>query len=129
MNRPAAREDKSSGALSSGDYLAACMESHGYRRRVACLATADSESCYDPTNFATLLEDTPPFDAPHRRTTGGAIEINVNTHSAEQKEKEKSDLERKLDRLDSRLDRLESLIVNRPGRYRPPSCECYDWVR
>src|SRR5215468_12158120 len=48
MNHPAARDDKSSGALSSSDYLAACMESHGYRRRVACLATADSESCYDP---------------------------------------------------------------------------------
>jgi hypothetical protein len=31
MNHPAAREDKSSGALSSGDYLAACMGSHGYR--------------------------------------------------------------------------------------------------
>jgi hypothetical protein len=55
MNHPAAREDKSSGALSSSDYLAACMESHGYRRRVACLATADSEACYDPTSFQNKL--------------------------------------------------------------------------
>jgi hypothetical protein len=85
MNNAAAREDKSSDALSSGDYLAACMESHGYRRRVACLATADSESCYDLTNSATPLEDTPPFDAPRGRTAGAAIEINVNAHSAEQK--------------------------------------------
>ena len=55
MNRPAAHEDKSSSALTSSDYLAACMESHGYRHRVACLATADSESCYDPTSFQNKL--------------------------------------------------------------------------
>ena len=54
MNRPATREDKSS-APTSGDYLAACMESHGYRHRVACLATPDSESCYDPTSFPNKL--------------------------------------------------------------------------
>lgn len=53
MNHP--HEDKSSGALTSGDYLAACMESHGYRRRLACLATPDSEACYDPTSFQNKL--------------------------------------------------------------------------
>lgn len=50
MNHPAA-----SGTITGSDYLAACMESHGYRRRVACLATADSESCYDPTSFQNKL--------------------------------------------------------------------------
>jgi hypothetical protein len=55
MNHPAAHEDKSSGAFASGDYLAACMESHGYRHRMACLATPDSESCYDPTSFPNKL--------------------------------------------------------------------------
>jgi hypothetical protein len=55
MNHPAGRDDKSSGSLTSSDYLAACMESHGYRHRLACLATPDSESCYDPTSFPNKL--------------------------------------------------------------------------
>ena len=48
INHQAAHEDKPSGALTSGDYLAACMMSQGYQRRVACSVTPDSESCYDP---------------------------------------------------------------------------------
>jgi hypothetical protein len=48
INHPAAHEDEPSGTLTSGDYLAACMMSQGYQRRVACSVTLDSESCYDP---------------------------------------------------------------------------------
>jgi hypothetical protein len=55
INHPAAHEDKSSATIMSGDFLAACMESHGYRRRATCLATADTDSCYDPTSFQNKL--------------------------------------------------------------------------
>jgi hypothetical protein len=56
MNHSAGHEDKSNGTLTIGDYLAACMESHGYRHRMACLATPpDSASCYDPTSFQNKL--------------------------------------------------------------------------
>jgi hypothetical protein len=55
MNHSAGHEDKSSGTPTIGDYLAACMESHGYRHRMACLAAPDSASCYDPTSFQNKL--------------------------------------------------------------------------
>jgi hypothetical protein len=55
MNHSASHEDKSSGTLTIADYLAACMESHGYRHRMACLATPDSASCYDPTSFQNKI--------------------------------------------------------------------------
>jgi len=48
INHQAAHEDKASGTLTSGDYLAASMMSQGYQHRIACSVTPDSESCYDP---------------------------------------------------------------------------------
>jgi hypothetical protein len=89
MNHPAAREEKSSGALTSGDYLAACMESHGFRRRVACLATPDSETCYDPTDAA--IQDAMAHFARRSRTAGAVINVYMREPKSQEKALESLD--------------------------------------
>jgi hypothetical protein len=55
MNHSAPREEKSDGSISSDDFLAACMEAHGYRHRLGCWTATDIGSCYDPTSFQNKL--------------------------------------------------------------------------